>query len=117
MSNVAMILKRSPYGDINAAEAVRHALGAVSFEMGVDLILVDGGVLLAKKGQDDTGTGFTNLEGILKDCLEMGVSVYVDVTSLKAQRVASNDLVENVKIIGGKEIAGLVKEATTTMIF
>jgi tRNA 2-thiouridine synthesizing protein D len=117
MSNVAMILKRSPYGDINAAEAVRHALGAASFEMGVDLILVDGGVLLAKKGQDDTGTGFTNLEGTLKDCLEMGVSVYVDAASLKAQRVASNDVVENVKLVGSKEIAGLLKEAKTTMIF
>jgi len=117
MGNVAMILKRSPYGDINAAEAVRHALGAVSFEMSVDLILVDGGVLLAKKGQDDTGTGFTNLEGTLKDCLEMGVSVYADIASLKAQRVASNDLVENVKLVGGKEIAGLLKETKATMIF
>jgi len=117
MGNVAMILKRSPYGDINAAEAVRHALGAASFEMSVDLILVEGGVLLAKKGQDDTGTGFTNLEGTLKDCLEMGVAVYVDNASLKAQHVASNDLIENVKITGSKEIAGLLKEATTTMIF
>jgi hypothetical protein len=75
MANVAMILKRSPYGDINAAEAVRHALGAVSFEISVNLILVDGGVLLAKKGQDDSGTGFTNLEATLKDCLDMGVVV------------------------------------------
>ena len=117
MGNIAMILKRSPYGDINAAEAVRHALGAASFEMGVDLILVDGGVLLAKKGQDDTGTGFTNLEGTLKDCLEMGVVVYADLASLKAQGVATNDLVENVKLIGAKEIAGLVEEAKATMIF
>jgi tRNA 2-thiouridine synthesizing protein D len=117
MGNIAMILKRSPYGDINAAEAVRHALGAVSLEMSVDLILVDGGVLLAKKGQDDTGTGFTNLESTLKDCLDMGVSVYADVASLKAQRVASNDVVESVKLVGSKEIAGLLKEAKTTMIF
>jgi predicted peroxiredoxin len=117
MANVAMILKRSPYGDINAAEAVRHALGAVSFEMDVDLILVDGGVLLAKKGQDDTGTGFTNLESTLKDCLDMGVSVYADVDSLKTQRVASNDLIESVKLIGGKEIAEMVKAAKTTVIF
>ncbi len=117
MGNVAMILKRSPYGDINAAEAVRHALGAVSFEMSVDLILVDGGVLLAKKGQDDTGTGFTDLEGTLKDCLEMGVAVYADVASLKAQRVASDDLVENVKLVVSKEIAGLLKDAKAIMIF
>jgi len=117
MGNIAMILKRSPYGDINAAEAVRHALGAVTFELGVDLILVDGGVLLAKKGQDDTGTGFTNLEGTLKDCLEMGVTVYADVASINAQRVASNDIVENVKLIDSKAIAGLLKEAKATMIF
>jgi tRNA 2-thiouridine synthesizing protein D len=117
MGNVAMIVKRSPYGDINAAEAVRHALGAVSFEMNVDLILVDGGILLAKKGQDDTGTGFTNLEDTLKDCLDMGVAVYADVASLQAQGIASNDLVENVKLVGAKEIAELVKEATSTMIF
>ncbi len=117
MANVAMILKRSPYGDIDAAEAVRHALGAVSGELNVDLILVDGGVLLAKKGQDDTGTGFTNLEGALKDCIDMGVSVYADAASLKTQGLASGDLVENVKLAGSKEIAGLVKEAKATMIF
>ena len=117
MGNIAMILKRSPYGDINAAEAVRHALGAVSFEMSVDLILVDGGVLLAKKGQDDSGTGFTNLEGTLKDCLEMGVSVYADIASLKAQHIASNDIVENVKFVSSNGIAGLLKEAKATMIF
>ncbi|HXY53619.1 MAG TPA: DsrE family protein [Nitrospirota bacterium] len=117
MGSVAMILKRSPYGDINAAEAVRHALGAMSFEMNVDLILVDGGVLLAKKGQDDKGTGFTNLEGALKDCIDMGVAVYADVASLKAQGVPANDLAGNVKLVGAKEIAGLMKKAKSTMIF
>jgi tRNA 2-thiouridine synthesizing protein D len=117
MGNIAMILKRSPYGDINAAEAVRHALGAVSFEMSVDLILLDGGVLLAKRGQDDAGTGFTNLEGALKDCLDMGVTVYADTDSLKAHRLASNDLVESVKSVSGEKIAELVKEAKSTMIF
>lgn len=117
MANVAMILKRSPYGDINAAEAVRHALGAVSFEISVNLILVDGGVLLAKKGQDDSGTGFTNLEATLKDCLDMGVVVYADTLSMNAQRMDPKDLIEGVKAISGKEIAGLLKDAKSTMIF
>ncbi len=117
MANVAMVLKRSPYGDINAAEAVRHALGAVSCEMTVDLILVDGGVLLAKKGQDDTGTGFTNLEGALKDCVDMGIAVYADSASTKVHRLASNDLVEGMKSISGEKIAELIKDAKATMIF
>ncbi len=117
MANVAMILKRSPYGDINAAEAVRHALGAVSFEMSVDLILMDGGVLLAKKGQDDSGTGFTNLEATLQDCLDMGVVVYADTLSMKAQHMDLKDLAEGAKAVSSREISGLVKEAKTTMIF
>lgn len=117
MAAIAMILKRSPYGDINAAEAVRHALGAVSGELSVDLILMDGGVLLAKKGQDDTGTGFTNLEGALKDCIDMGVSVYADDYSLKTQRVGLSDVVEGVKPVSAKNIAQLVNEAKSTMIF
>jgi tRNA 2-thiouridine synthesizing protein D len=117
MADIAMILKRSPYGDINAAEAVRHALGALADERSVNLILVDGGVTLAKKGQDDSGTGFTNLEGALRDCLDMGVTVYADGPSLKAQRVETGDLVEGVNAVGGREIAELVKEAKKTMIF
>jgi sulfur relay (sulfurtransferase) DsrF/TusC family protein len=117
MGNTAMILKRSPYGDINAAEAVRHALGAASFEMNVDLVLVDGGVLLAKKGQDDTGTGFTNLESTLKDCLEMGVAVYADESSLKNWRMAGENVIEGVKTVDSKEIASLIQSAKTTVIF
>lgn|SRR5512142_1929618 len=117
MATIAMILKKSPYGDINAAEAVRHALGAVSYEMDIDLILMDGGVLLAKKGQDDAGTGFTNLEAVLKDCLDMGVPVYADDISLKMQSIGREDLVEGVQAASSKEIAAMVKEAKTTMIF
>jgi tRNA 2-thiouridine synthesizing protein D len=117
MAKIAIILKRSPYGDINAAEAVRHALGAIAGELSTDLILVDGGVLLAKKGQDDSGTGFTNLEGALKDCLDMGVAVYADTLSMKAQHMDPKDLVDGAKAVGSKEISGLVKEAKTTMIF
>jgi len=117
MADIAMILKRAPYGNINAAEALRHAMGALAGEHSINLILVDGGVILAKKGQDASGTGFTNLEAALKDCLEMGITVYADGPSLKARCVEAGDLVEGVNAVGGKEIAELVKVAKTTMIF
>src|SRR5512147_2725144 len=97
MGKIAMILRKPPYGDINAAEAVRHALGAVSGDLEVSLILVDGGVLLARKGQDDTGTGFTNLESTLKDCAEMGVDVLADDLSLIEYGLGNSDIVEGVK--------------------
>jgi len=117
MSRIAMILKRSPYGDINAAEAVRHALGGATGELSIDLILVDGGVLLAKKGQDDTGTGFTNLEGALKDCIDMGVEVYADKASVREQHLESADIVDGVKIANAMQVAELIQKAKTTMIY
>ena len=117
MSKIAMILRRAPYGDINAAEAVRHALGAVSDDMEVSLILVDGGVLLARKGQDDTGTGFTNLETTVKDCKEMGVEVVADNLSLIEHGLNKEDIVEGVVVASESDIAAALKKADSAMIF
>lgn len=117
METVAIILRKAPYGDINAAEAVRHAMGGVTDELSVILIMVDGGVLLARKGQDELGTGFTNLETALKDCIEMGVEVYADKLSLKEQYLYTEELIEGVRLANGAEIAEMVKEAKTIMIF
>jgi len=117
MGNIAMILRKPPYGDINAAEAVRHALGAASGERKVSLILVDGGVLLAKKGQDDTGTGFTNLETTLKDCVDMGVDVCADNLSLVEHSVKQEELPAGVQVKNESDIASIVKNADKTMLF
>ncbi|RJQ20546.1 MAG: hypothetical protein C4560_04930 [Nitrospiraceae bacterium] len=117
MGKIAIILRRSPYGDINAAEAVRHALGGAADELGVDLILVDSGVLLAKQGQDDTDTGFTNLGNVLTDCIEMGVDIYADKHSIREQDMDTADIPEGIKIVNGPEIAEIIKNAKTTMIY
>lgn len=117
MEKIAVLLRKPPYGDINAAEAVRHALGAAAGELKVKFIMVDGGVLLARKGQDDTGTGFTNLEAALKDCREMGVEVYIDHLSLIQQGLKKEDIADGVEVADESAIAGMIKEADTTMIF
>lgn len=117
MEMVAMILRRPPYGDINAAEAVRHALGAVSGELDASLLLVDGGVLVAVKGQKEAGTGFTVLEGALRDSIDMGVSVYAEKASLRAEGLEASELLDGVRVINGSEMADILKNAKTTFIF
>ncbi len=52
MGSISIILRRPPYGTVDAPEAIRHALGGITEDMAVRLILVDGGVTAAKKGQD-----------------------------------------------------------------
>jgi sulfur relay (sulfurtransferase) DsrF/TusC family protein len=117
VNKIAIILRKPPYGDINAAEAVRHALGAAGDEMEVSLILFDGGTLLAKSGQQEEGTGFTNLGSALADCIEMGVAVYAERASLRQEFLETGDLIEGVRVINGTEAGELIKASDRTMIF
>jgi tRNA 2-thiouridine synthesizing protein D len=117
MKTIAMILRKPPYGDVNAAEAVRHVLGAVSGDIAVSLILVDGGVQLARKGQDETDTGFTNLGVALEDCIEMGARVVADNLSLVEQGLGKEDIIEGVEPANESDIAVLLKQADNSMIF
>ena len=79
--------------------------------------MTDGGVLLAKKDQDDTGTEFTNLEEALKDCIDMDVEVMAEQVSLMQNNIGQENIVAGVKVANIDEITKLLKEADTTMIF
>jgi tRNA 2-thiouridine synthesizing protein D len=114
---LAIIVMRPPYGETNAAEAVRYALGARAGEAGVSLFLLEAGVLVARKGQQAKGTGFTALEGFVGDCVEMGVKVYTDKSSLADERLSEADIVEGVRVINGSEASEFIKEADRVLVF
>ncbi len=117
MSKVIIILRKPPYGDINAAEALRHVMGAIDAELDINLILVDSGVLLAKKGQDQADSGFTNLEKTLQVCINMETKVYADQSSLKEQHLEPADIIDGVNIVSNSEIADIIKTTKSTLIF
>jgi predicted peroxiredoxin len=117
MENVGIILRRPPYGSADASEAIRHALGGVTNDMNVRLILVDGGVHAAQKGQNISGTEYQSIEDEIKDCINMGVEVYADKISVREQHLEPSDMVDGVNVVNGTDIAELIKEARTTMIF
>jgi sulfur relay (sulfurtransferase) DsrF/TusC family protein len=112
-NTVTIISRKPPYGSVNAAEAVRHALGAEIDDWKVYLFLVDGGVYLAKKGHDVEGTGYTNLiEG-----LESLSAVYVDRASLYTRGLTEKDIIDNAKVVETDELIEAIKNSQTTMIF
>ncbi len=117
MQSISIILRKPPYGTIDAPEAIRHTLGAVTEELPVQLILVDGGVHAARKGQDTGTTGYLSAEEGIRDCVDMGAQVYVDRKSLEAEGIAASDLIEGVTLASTNEIAAVVKGSGTTMIF
>lgn len=117
MNKIAIILRKPPYGDINAAEALRHVMGGIDAELDINLILVDGGVLLVKKGQDQSGSGFTNLEKTLQVCINMEIKVYADESSIKDHHLELTDILDGVEVVNSSETAEIIKVAETTLIF
>lgn len=117
MKKLAIIVMKEPYGDMNAAEAVRHALGAVGEEFEVSMILTDGGVLLALKGQNMGNTGFTNLGHSLQDCVDRAINVYAENDSLTQAQLTDKDLIRGIKVIGSREVSDLLNEADQTLIY
>lgn len=117
MKSICIVLIRAPYGTVSAAEAVRHALGGVIEELTTDLILLDAGVNAARKAQDTSGTEYQNIGSGISDCIDMGVNVYTDRVSMRQEHLDDKNIVEGVNIVDSSEVAGLIKEADTTMIF
>ena len=117
MESIGIILRRSPYGTVDASEAIRHALGGITEDMSVRLILVDGGVNTARKDQITSGTEYLNAEEGIRDCIDMGAVVYADRASLKEASLENEDLIDGVVIATNSEISGIIAETDTIMIF
>ncbi len=116
MDNLLVILRKPPYGVINAAEAVRHAGGASSVDYKAILYLIDSGVYTAKKNQDTGNTGFTGL-GESLELLSGEMDIYANKDSLKEYNLKEDDLVEGVKIDDGEILKQAIKNAQSIMIF
>lgn len=117
MGSISILLRRPPYGTADASEAIRHALGGITEDMSVSLLLLGGGVNAARKGQNTDSTEYLNMESGIKDCIDMGAEVYADKASLDEEGLSGADFVDGVRIVPSSEIADIVRSSDTTMIF
>ncbi|MEW6408868.1 MAG: DsrE family protein [Nitrospirota bacterium] len=120
MDKVSIILRRSPYGTVNAGEAIRHLLGAESNNFKGYLFLVDDGVYTGKKGQSTEGTEWINLAesfSMISPEEELSPEVYAEEESAKKRGLTGDDLVEGIKITNMKFIAKTISESKGFLIF
>jgi sulfur relay (sulfurtransferase) DsrF/TusC family protein len=117
MGSISIILRRPPYGTVDASEAIRHALGGVTDDLKVKLLLVDGGVHAARRGQDVSQTKYLNAGDGIQDCIDMGVAVYADEASLKREQIANDCIIEGITIASGAVIADIIGKTDTTIVF
>lgn len=117
MGGITIVLRMPPYGTVDAPEAIRHALGGITEDILVNLVLIDGGVNAARKGQDVSNTEYSCIEEEIRDCIDMGVEVFADRVSLRDEGLDQQELIEGVRVISGPEMAELLSSADVTMIF
>ncbi len=116
MDKLLVILRKPPYGMINAAEAVRHAGGASGGGYRATLYLMDGGVYAAKKNQDAGDTGFSSIGEDL-EMLSDEMEIYADKHSLNEYDLKEDDLIGGVKIDTGEVLRQALKDSQAVMIF
>ena len=116
MDNLLVILRKPPYGVINAAEAVRHAGGSSGFDYKATLYLLDSGVYSAKKNQDAGDTGFLGL-GESLELLSDEMDIYVNKDSLQEYGIKEDNLIEGIKIDNGEVLQQALKDSQTVMIY
>lgn len=117
-NQLCILVRQAPYSTIGAAEAVRHAGGAVGDGLVVNLLLVDDGVCLARAEQDPGATGFVSLSAALQKAMDKGVKVSVLDSSaemhglLKRQR-----LLPGIRVVDDTEVARQLAEASAVMVY
>ncbi|GAB6171902.1 hypothetical protein JCM15765_13800 [Paradesulfitobacterium aromaticivorans] len=118
--SVCILVRRAPYGVIQAAEAVRHINGAVANGFAATAVFADDGIYVLKVGQDAGNTSFTSLGGALNDTLakpEPRAQILVHRTSAEARGLGEDDLISGVTWISDSELAELMAETPNVMLF
>lgn len=118
--SVCILVRRAPYGVIQAAEAIRHINGAAANGFAATAVFADDGVYVLKTNQDVGSSGFTSLSGALTDTLakpEPRARILVHRSSAEARGLSHDDLLPGVTWISDGELAELMAETPNVMLF
>jgi len=116
--SISILIRHAPYGRIDAAEAIRHAGGAISEGIRTHVLLVDDGVYVARVGHDPDGTAWTSLIPPLSKALANGTRVYVHAPSAQVRGLPQNgDLIAGVEFIQDDALAEILATSGAIMVY
>lgn len=118
--SLCVLVDRGPYGSIQAAEALRHALGALGKGWEVVLALTGDAVLTALPGQSPPPGEWTCLGEAVADFIRKGnghATVLVEGRSLEARGLRAIDLIQGTHPASLDEIARALARCERTLVF
>jgi tRNA 2-thiouridine synthesizing protein C len=118
MDTVAVLMRKAPYGSVYTAEGFRTIMGIAVFEMDISVVFMDDGVYALLAGQDPgtldmkpLGDGFPMLRDFDVD------KFYVHDESLAERGLTTEDLVMQVELVNGAQIAEILDQAGKVLPF
>lgn len=117
METLCIILRRAPYGTVDASEAIRHALGGAVEELSVRLVLLGSGANAARKLQDTEGTEYESIASSIEDCIDLDIEVYTDRASIDGEGMDEDALLSGIRVVETDVLAGLIRDSDQTMVF
>jgi sulfur relay (sulfurtransferase) DsrF/TusC family protein len=123
--DVLIVIRHGPYGGFQAAEALRHANGAMSLGFRPIVVLVDDGVYLAKAEQDPGKSEWFALSETLEETVARGLyekkdapaEFYVERESLSERGLDPEELVEDMELIDHEKASLLMAAEGLQLIF
>lgn len=125
--SICIIVRKPPYGSMEAAEAIRHINGALSAGLETRVVFVGDGVYVAAANQDAGPAGWTSLSEALEHSVSSGAklrdgsvnwpSTYAHAPSLAERGLAAERLVKGVQPASDAETAELLAHSESTLVF
>jgi len=118
MDQVAVLMRKAPYGSVYTAEGFRTIMGIAVFEMDISVVFVDDGVYALVKGQDPAKLEMKPLGDGFPMLAEFDVQkFYVHDESLAERGLSADDLVMDMAVVSGSEIAQILAAAGKVLPF
>jgi tRNA 2-thiouridine synthesizing protein C len=118
MGEVAVVMRKAPYGTVYTAEGFRTLMGITVFEMEISVVFIDDGVYALVAGQAPGKLGMKPLGEGFPMLAEFGVSdFYVHDVSLQERGLTADDLVMDVQVVDGAQIAAILESAGKVLPF
>ena len=118
MSQVAILMRKAPYGSVYTAEGFRTIMGLAVFELDISVVFVDDGVYALIKDQSPLKLDMKPLGDGFPMLTEFDVKkFYVHDESLAERGLTTDDLVMEVEVVSGAQIAQILETAGKVLPF
>ena len=117
VGSICVLIRKAPYGIEDAFAGLRLGLATIANGIETRVILLEDGVLAAKKDQNTEKIGMPSILDTINDLLSLDVKILCIEDHLGERGIEKQDLIEGINFIEEKEISNYLLDVDITTCF